>query len=109
MTWPEERLLRFTQHAKFGNLTPDDQALIWNKLQAKISQPTAAPAPAQPPPVTTKLLRAPAALGLATESATAPRRPFIGGELRAAMARTATYWITVVAVGTIVLKILSRG
>ncbi len=115
MTWPEEKLLRFTQHAKFGNLTPDDQTLIWNKLQVKISQPTAAPpAPATPsapapPPVTTKLLRAPTALGLATESATAPSRPFIGGELRAAMARATIFWGMAIAVGTIILKILSGG
>jgi hypothetical protein len=116
MTWPDEKLFRFTQHAKFGNLTPHDQALISNKLQAKISQLTAAPpppappsAPAPPPPITPKLLLAPTALGLATESATAPRRQFIGGELRAAMARAAVYWVTVIAFGTIVLKIFSGG
>jgi hypothetical protein len=112
MTWPEEKLFRFTQHAKFGNLTPDDQALIWNKLQAKISQPTAAApppappsAPAPPPPVTTKLLRAPTNLGRATKNAAAPRRHFIGGELRAAMARATIFWATAIAVGTIVLKV----
>jgi hypothetical protein len=109
MAWPEEKLFRFTEHQKFQNLTPDDQALIWDKLQAKISQPTAAPPPPAAPIPVKRKLRAPTALGLATKRATAPSRAFISSELCVAMVRAATYWVSAITVGTIILKTFGGG
>jgi hypothetical protein len=112
LTWPDEKLLRFTAHENFANLTAEDQAHIWKKLRTKMAQP--AEAPASPPPepaqpVTAKLLRVPAALELTKESSTASLRRFVGGELRAALVKASIFWVTVIAVGTSVLKIFAGG
>jgi hypothetical protein len=111
LTWADEKLLRFTAHENFGNLTAEDQAQIWKRLRAKIAQPTEAPPPSPEPapPVTPKLLRVPAALDLTTKSSTAPIRRFIGGELRVALAKASIFWVTAIAVGTIVLKVFAGG
>jgi hypothetical protein len=110
LTWQDEKLLRFTAHENFGNLTAEDQAQIWKRLRAKIAQPTVAPPrPLKPAPaITPKLRRVPAALGLTKESSTAPRR-FVSGEFRAALVEASRLWVTVIAVGTIVLKFFAGG
>src|SRR4051812_10659900 len=87
LSWPADKLLRFTQHPKFKNLTREDQDSIWERLKTSVAAPVAATPPAPPTqaPAKPKSLRAPIKLGRATNSATAPRRAFPSRELRYAM------------------------
>jgi hypothetical protein len=108
LSWSDETLLRFTKHRKFENLIPEDKSRVLERLQAKITQPTAAPPPHQPPS-TPKLLRVPAALAPAIENSAGPRHSLISGELRVALVEASIYWVTAIAVGTIGLKFFAGG
>jgi len=126
LSWPDEQLFRFTQHRKFENLTPADQAVIRQKLQAKLAPSAAATPPPSsvptPPSVTEKAkpllplmtpsppkpTRTPVTIEPATKPA-APRRSWTEGEFAHALGRAALYWGVIMAGGTIVLKIFSGG
>jgi hypothetical protein len=84
LSWSDEKLLGFTRHRKFENLTPEDKAQVRRRLQAKIAQPTEAPPPHRP--------------------AITPNR-----ELRVAVGKATMLWVTAITVGAIVLKLIAGG
>jgi hypothetical protein len=111
LSWPADKLLRFTQHPKFNNLTPEDQDSIWERLKTSVAAPVATTPPAPPTraPARPKSLRAPKKLERSTKSATAPRRAFPSRELRYAMKVAAIYWISTIAIGIVLLKLFAGG
>ncbi|WP_024514752.1 hypothetical protein [Bradyrhizobium sp. Tv2a-2] len=109
LSWPADKLLRFTQHPKFKNLTPEDQNTIWKRLETGVSRPVAAPRAGGSQAAKAKSLRAPIKVGPVTKSAAAPRRAFISRELRYAMKIAAAYWISIIVIGLSLLKIFAGG
>ena len=111
LSWPADKLVRFTQHPKFKNLTPEDQNTIWKRLETSVT-PTVAATPSAPPPkasTKTKSLRAPMKVEPATKSAAAARWAFPTRELRYAMKIAAIYWFSITVIGLSLLKILAGG
>lgn len=112
LSWRADKLVRFTQHPKFKNLTPEDQNTIWKKLETSVTPPPVAAKPAAPPSQPSpkpKSLRAPTKLGPATKSATAPRRAFLSRELRHATKIAAIYWISIIVIGLALVKVFAGG
>jgi hypothetical protein len=118
--WPEEKLFRFTQHQKFENLIPADQEIIWQKLHAKLAAAAALPmpvsavsllgaaeqAPIAPEAPSTPKPRTPVPIAPATRSAS-PRLSWTEGEFAHALWRATLYWLSIMAVGSIALKLLT--
>lgn len=110
LSWPVDKLVRFTKHVKFQNLTPEDQNTVWKKLEASVTPPvTATPPPQSRASARAKSLRAPMKLEPATKSAAAPVRALVSRELRHAMKLAAIYWISTIAIGIAVLKFFAGG
>jgi hypothetical protein len=103
MTWPVDKQIRFTRHAKFKNLVPLDQALLFRAIDEALPPAGEPPPdrprnenPAPPPRHPAPIARASQPVGLKPAW---HRTAFVAAVLRAI-----AWWVATMAVGDLFMK-----